>query len=49
MKGGEFTRHRPARYLSEKTAGPVAALPVKVSPATLDRFEEAFKALNGLL
>ena len=44
LKGGSsFNHYRPARYFAEK----VGAL--SVPAATLDRFEAAFKALNGLL
>jgi AAA ATPase domain len=45
MKNGSFGHYRPARYFSEN----VAALWPKVSDATKDRFEVAFKHLNGLL
>ena len=43
--GGTVSHFRPARYLSEH----VAATSKTISPATLDRFEDAFKRLNGLL
>lgn len=45
MKSGSFGHYRPARYLTEK----LAALWPKVSDETKDRFESAFKHLNGLL
>ena len=45
MKSGSFGHYRPARYFSEK----VSALWPKVSNETKDRFEAAFKHLNGLL
>jgi len=43
--GGAFSHYRPARYFVER----ISALAAAVSPATLDRFETAFKALNKLL
>lgn len=43
--GTHFNHYRPARYFAEH----VEDLAVKLSPATLQRFEEAFKTLNGLL
>jgi predicted ATP-dependent endonuclease of OLD family len=43
LKAGQFSHYRPARYFAEK----VTALSVPTT--TLDRFEAAFKALNGLL
>jgi hypothetical protein len=45
LKSGGFNHYRPARYFAEN----VAALGPKVDSATLDRFEAAFKAVNGLL
>jgi hypothetical protein len=43
--GATFSHYRPARYLSENTA----KLKDQVSDETLERFEKAFKELNGLL
>ena len=40
-----FGHFRPARYFTEN----VATLKKSISAATLDRFEGAFKRLNGLL
>jgi len=45
MKSGGFGHYRPARYFSEN----VATLWLRVSDATKDRFEAAFKHLNALL
>lgn len=45
LKSGAFGHYRPARYFSEN----VAKLWPKVSDATKDRFEAAFKHLNALL
>ncbi len=46
MRGGAaFNHFRPARYLAENAPSLQASLPEK----TLNRFEEAFKALNTLL
>jgi energy-coupling factor transporter ATP-binding protein EcfA2 len=45
MRGGGFNHYRPARYLAEH----MQDLKDKISPKTLDRFEAAFKVLNGLL
>lgn len=45
MKSGSFGHYRPARYFTEKQA----KLWPKVSDETKDRFEAAFKHLNGLL
>jgi len=46
LKGtSKFNHYRPARYFAEK----VAALKSDLSAATLERFEAAFKKLNGLL
>jgi len=45
MKSGSFGHYRPARYFIER----VATLWPKVSDETRDRFEAAFKHLNGLL
>jgi len=45
LKSGVFGHYRPARYFSEN----VATLWSKVSDVTKDRFEAAFKHLNGLL
>lgn len=41
----KFNHYRPARYFAENQT----ALKPELSAATLDRFEEAFKALNALL
>lgn len=45
LKSGAFGHYRPARYFSEN----VTTLWPKVSDVTKDRFEAAFKHLNGLL
>jgi len=45
MKSGSFGHYRPARYFTEQ----IAKLWPKVSNETKDRFEKAFKHLNGLL
>lgn len=45
MKSGSFGHYRPARYFTEQ----LAKLWPKVSDETKDRFEAAFKHLNGLL
>lgn len=45
MKSGSFGHYRPARYFTEQ----FAKLWPKVSDETKDRFEAAFKHLNGLL
>ena len=45
MKNGSFGHYRPARYFSEQ----LTMLWPKVSDATKDRFEAAFKHLNSLL
>ncbi|CDZ59244.1 ATP-dependent endonuclease [Neorhizobium galegae bv. orientalis] len=45
MKSGSFGHYRPARYFTEH----LATLWPKVSEQTKDRFEAAFKHLNGLL
>lgn len=45
MKSGSFGHYRPARYFTEQ----LAKLWPKVSDGTKDRFEAAFKHLNGLL
>lgn len=45
MKSGSFGHYQPARYFTEK----LATLWPKVSDETKDRFEAAFKHLNGLL
>ncbi len=45
MKSGSFGHYRPARYFTEQ----IAKLWPKVSDETKDRFEAAFKHLNGLL
>jgi predicted ATP-dependent endonuclease of OLD family len=42
---GAFSHYRPARYFHEN----LEALAKKISDATKDRFERAFKDLNGLL
>jgi hypothetical protein len=45
LKGGiTFSPYRPAKYFAEHSAAFSTLL-----PSTLDRFEAAFKALNGLL
>jgi len=43
LKGGAFSHYRPARYFAENVST------LSVPSATLDRFEAAFKAVNGLL
>jgi predicted ATP-dependent endonuclease of OLD family len=45
LKAGSFNHYRPARYFAEN----IRRLVAKVDNATLDRFEQAFKALNALL
>ncbi len=45
LKSSTFGHYRPARYFSENAA----TLWPKVSDATKDRFEAAFKTLNSLL
>lgn len=45
LKSGKFNHYRPARYFAEH----IADLAPKLSTATLDKFEEAYKALNALL
>jgi len=45
LKTAGFSHYRPARLLAEKSA----TFKAKISKETLDRFEEAFKKLNGLL
>lgn len=45
MKSGSFGHYRPARYFTEQ----LPTLWPKVSDETKDRFEAAFKHLNGLL
>jgi hypothetical protein len=45
LKTGHFNHYRPARYFAQH----IADLAPKLSSATLDRFEAAFKALNALL
>jgi predicted ATPase len=45
LKSGSFGHYRPARYFSEN----VSTLWPQVSDAAKDRFEAAFKHLNGLL
>lgn len=45
LKSGSFNHYRPARYFTEN----IGALAHDLSPATLDRFELAFKTLNKLL
>jgi predicted mannosyl-3-phosphoglycerate phosphatase (HAD superfamily) len=45
LKSGAFGHYRPARHFSENAA----ALWPQVSDVTKDRFETAFKHLNGLL
>ena len=46
MRGAEFTAYRPARFFVEKNMGTFA---LKFSAGTLDRFEQAFVALNGFV
>jgi hypothetical protein len=44
MKGGvRFNHYRPARFFAEKVST------LSISNATLERFDAAFKAVNGLL
>jgi predicted ATP-dependent endonuclease of OLD family len=43
--GAQFNHYRPARYFAENSAKLASAIP----STALDRFEAAFKALNGLL
>jgi hypothetical protein len=45
LKSGKFGHYRPARYFTEN----VTTLWPLVSDTTKDRFEAAFKHLNGLL
>jgi hypothetical protein len=45
MKSGKFNHYRPARYLNEH----IAELGKELYGSTLDRFESAFKRLNGLI
>ena len=45
LKTAGFSHYRPARLLAEKSA----TFKAKISKETLDRFEEAFKKVNGLL
>jgi hypothetical protein len=45
LKSGGFNHDRPARDLAEN----IARLEPKLDQTTLDRFEAAFRALNGLL
>ena len=45
LKSGTFTNYRPARYFGENAS----RLSKNLSPATLHKFEAAFKALNALL
>ena len=45
MKSGSFGHYRPARFFTEQ----LSTLWPKVSDETKDRFEAAFKHLNGLL
>lgn len=45
MKSDSFNHYRPARYFAENSG----TLSKNLSAVTLDRFEEAFKALNALL
>jgi energy-coupling factor transporter ATP-binding protein EcfA2 len=45
LNGEYFNHFRPARYFSSN----IGKLEGKLSASTLDRFESAFKALNGLL
>jgi energy-coupling factor transporter ATP-binding protein EcfA2 len=45
LQGEAFNHFRPARYFSEH----MKTLEGKLSDATLDRFEKAFVALNGLI
>jgi hypothetical protein len=45
LKTGKFNHYRPARYFAEH----ITDLTPKLSAATLDRFEAAYKALNALV
>lgn len=45
LKQGGFNHYRPARYFAENSS----SLMPKLSAATLNRFERAFKAINSLL
>ncbi len=45
LKSGSFNHYRPARYFVEH----IGELAPKLSAATLDRFEAAYKTLNALL
>jgi len=45
IKKAKFNHYRPARYFAEN----IGVLESKLSDDTLDRFENAFKALNALL
>lgn len=45
LKGANFSHFRPARYF----AGNIVSLEAKLPKEALDRFEEAFKSLNGLI
>ncbi len=45
MNGAGFSHYRPARYFTENESN----LKSQLSPDTLDRFENVFKALNTLL
>ena len=42
---GLFSHYRPARYFTEH----IVSLSEELSPFTVDRFEQAFKALNKLI
>jgi energy-coupling factor transporter ATP-binding protein EcfA2 len=46
LRGAEFSAYRPARFFVEKNMGTFA---LKFSTGTLDRFEQAFGALNRLV
>lgn len=45
LNGTKFNHYRPARYMAEN----IGALEAKLLPEAIDRFEEAFKALNALV
>ncbi len=45
QSGVDFNHYRPARYFTEN----ISSLMAEIQQETLDRFEAAFKALNGLL
>jgi hypothetical protein len=45
VKSGTFNHYRPARYFAEH----IGEHEPRLSPATMDRFEAASKALNALI